>query len=76
MTTQEVKKVETIIDLIAQKEGKETEVVRQAMQEALDAAWATAWQPGNIRAQAKWQQLFGPRKPSLEEFIMRCATNI
>ena len=48
--------------------------VRQAMQQALDQAWNITWTPGNILAQAKWQQLFGSNKPALEEFITKLAT--
>ena len=76
MTAKELHKAETIIRLVAQKEGKSEEEVRQAMQEALDAAWTATWRPKNILAQAKWQQLFGARKPSVEEFISTLSAQI
>lgn len=77
MTTQEKTKVQNIISAIAQKENKSPEEIRHAMQEAIDAAWATAWTPGNIYAQVRWQQLFPcAQKPTVEEFIIGMASAI
>ena len=59
-----------VIRRTAQQFGMSTADCRAEMQLALDEAWAAAWQPGNIRAQAEWQRLFpGGQKPTLEEFI-------
>ena len=70
MTHIEEARVAAVIQTIADRENKTPEEIRQAMQEALDATWAAAWTPGNIRAQLQWQRLFpGGRKPSVEEFI-------
>ena len=69
MTHIEEAKVAAVIQTIAARENKAPEEIRRAMQEALDAAWTAAWTPGNIRAQAQWQRIFGARKPDLEEFI-------
>lgn len=72
MTLKEKLRAKSVIRYVARLEGKTEKQVRQSMQEALDDAWNTAWQPGNIRAQLRWQQLFpGPRKPTVEEFIVR-----
>ena len=77
MTLQQKTKAEKIIRDIAQEEGMQPEEVRQAMQEALDAAWTAGRAPGNLRAQLTWQRLFpGNRKPSLEEFIFRLANEV
>lgn len=71
MRTKEIKKVERIIKKIAREAGEPSREVRKSMQEALDAAWENAWQPGNLAAQAEWQMRFpGGLKPTLEEFIL------
>ena len=72
MTVKEKLRAEAAIRYVARTEGKTVRQVRQSMQEALDDAWSTAWQPGNIRAQLRWQRLFpGGRRPTVEEFIVR-----
>ena len=76
MTRFENHHAQNIIQTVAKKNNKTPEDVRQAMQEAMDAAWAVVWQPGNILGQMKWQQLFGCRKPSVEEFIWRVRTQL
>ena len=70
MTHIEEARVAAVIQTIAAKENKAPGEIRQAMQGALDDAWAAAWAPGNIHAQAQWQRLFpGGRKPTVEEFV-------
>ena len=72
MTLQEKIRAEATIRAIAQEEGIQPQEVRQAMQEALDEAWAARRTPGNLRAQLAWQRLFpAGRKPSVEEFLVR-----
>ena len=74
MTPFEYLKATAAIHTIAEREHCSPEDVRFAIQEALDAAWAVAWAPGNLRAQIAWQCLFpGARKPTVEEFIVRMA---
>ena len=71
MTFEELARAKETIQFVAEQNGTTAEEVRRSMQEALDDAWSTAWQPGNIRAQLVWQQHFpGPRKPTVEEFII------
>lgn len=54
------------IETIAAREGKTPEEIREAMQEALDAAW-TSNDLGHMRAQ---KNLTGNlRTPNLEEFF-------
>lgn len=50
----------------AQSFGKETKTVRQEMEEAINAAWATT-DPG---AKAMQERLFPKGKPTVEEFIV------
>ena len=70
MTQIEKAKVTAAIQAVATKDNKSIEEIRQVMQEALDIAWANAWQAGNLRAQVIWQRLFpGGEKPTVEEFI-------
>lgn len=77
MTIKEKRRTARTIQVVAEKEGKTLEEVRQAMQEAIDTAWSDAWRPGNIRAQAEWQRLFwGATRPSVEEFIARCSNYV
>ena len=65
------------IQAIAIKKNKTSDEIRQAMQEALDIAWAEAWQVGNLPAQLEWQRLFPDgRKPSVEEFILNIAKRV
>ena len=73
MTIKEKRRAARTIRAVVEKEGRTVEEVRKAMQEAIDAAWAATWQPGNIRAQVAWQRLFRGTKPTVEEFIVRCA---
>lgn len=74
MTRHERKRIKAIIKVIARLENKRPREIRKAMQEALDAGWAAAWQPGNLYAQLRWQESFpGGAKPSLEEFITQIA---
>lgn len=71
MTFEELSRAKETIQFVAEQNGTTAEEVRKSMQEALDDAWNTAWQPGNIHAQVRWQRLFpGLRKPSVEEFII------
>ena len=77
MTHQEEQRTKSIIELVAKSNGKPAHEVRDAMQEALDAAWEAAWTPGNIHAQVAWQRLFlDAQKPTLEEFIHVLAQQI
>lgn len=72
MTLREKAKAKFTIRAIARRERKPAKEIRRAMQEALDAAWSTAWTPGNLSAQVQWQRLFpGPRKPTVEELIIK-----
>lgn len=77
MTVTEKQYAEALIQTVALRNNTTPEEVRSAIQEALDAAWAEAWRPGNIHAQVRWQQLFpGPRKPAVEEFIVRMSESL
>ena len=72
MTLREKAKAKSAIRTIARREHKPTKEIRQAIQDALDAAWSAAWAPGNLSAQIQWQRLFpGPRKPTAEELIIK-----
>ena len=77
MKLQNKPSVDEIIRTIAREEGVAPEVIRQSMQEALDAAWTAGHARGNLRAQLAWQSLFpGNRKPSLAEFLVRMADEV
>ena len=74
MTLLDKTKADTIIRMIAKREKKRPNEIRQAMQEALDAAWAAASEPGSLRARAAWLCLFPDgKKPTVEEFVCVCA---
>lgn len=73
MTLAEQIWVKKIIRTVAKKNKITAREARVSMQEALDAAWAEAWTSGNIHGQVRWQRLFGVKKPSVEEFIIKCA---
>ena len=70
MTQNEMMRVKETISILAAQKGCSVAHIRREMQASIDAAWDKAWTPGNLQAQAKWQQLFpGGKKPTVEEFI-------
>ena len=77
MTPFEHLKATAAIHAIAERGHCSPEEIRFAIQEALDAAWAAAWTPGNLTAQVVWQRLFpGAQKPTVEEFIIAISRQI
>ena len=54
------------IDIIAAREGKKPEEIREAIQEALELAWASG-DSNHIQARKKLAD--SPTAPNLEEFI-------
>lgn len=67
MTIKEKIRANRAIRQVAEREGKSPAEIRQAMQEAIDTAWA------NPAGRAMQQQLFPAGKPTVEEFLLRTA---
>ena len=77
MTLLEWLKVKKILCIMAAQQGCTMKQIRDEIQACIDEAWDSAWTPGNLHAQIKWQQLFpGGNKPTVEEFVVVMAQEI
>ena len=74
ITPNEYFKAQLIIRHFGRQYGLPASAARVAFQQLIDVAWERAWQPGNLREQVNWQQLFpADRRPTVEEYIATIA---
>lgn len=64
--------IERVIARIAEQAGTTPGEVRQDMQEALDAAWAS----NDLATKRRQYELFPEGKPTLEQFILLMAAQL
>ena len=61
------------IDIIAAREGKKPEEIREAIQEALELAWASG---DSNHIQVRKTLIDSPTAPNLEDFIAAVANEV
>lgn len=68
----EMLKAKAVICRVAERQGKSAAEVRREMQKAIDAAWAT----DDPAVQQRQRELFPEGKPTVEQFMARCAAHL
>jgi len=63
------KRIQKIIEQVATQEKASVEAVQREMQAAIDEAFNTRHEPGH----EAFIRMFGDRRPSVEEFILKTA---